>query len=125
MAKSLANLLMVSPETGMPLGFWNVGNNSDGKLLIGLGDKDGNEFWILHTMLVESSEIEVKGLKKLSPDEIETKEESEEYYKKANDQAMRLFGGAMQLLKDANLAPTSTQLLEAADKWESEKGGAL
>jgi len=63
MAKSLADLLMVSPETGARLGFWNVGNSVDGRLCIGLGDPQGREFWILKTEMTEASEFEVKALK--------------------------------------------------------------
>lgn len=117
MANSLADLLMVSPVTEKPLGFWNVGNSPEGKLLIGLGDKAGDEFWILETFIRESSEIEVKGLKKLDPSEMETREGSEAYYKAANANSLHLFGGALQLLKEAGMSPGSKALLEAADRW--------
>jgi hypothetical protein len=63
MAQSVADLMMVSPETGAELGIWNVGNDESGKLCIGLGDPLGGEFWILKTELVEASEFEVKALK--------------------------------------------------------------
>ena len=61
--KSLYQLLMVSPETGRPLGFWKAGNDAEGNILIGIGGKMGDEFWILRISVEESTEIEVKAIK--------------------------------------------------------------
>jgi hypothetical protein len=62
-ADSLYHLLMTSPETGRRLGFYQVGNASDGTLRIGMGTPDGNEFWIADVKVSESTEFEVKSLK--------------------------------------------------------------
>ena len=65
--KSLYQLLMVSPATGRPLGFWRAGSDTEGNILIGIGGKMGDEFWMLRISVEESNEFEVKAIKNNPP----------------------------------------------------------
>ena len=63
-ADSLYELLMISPETGRRLGFWQGGNTADGKkIAIGIGDREGTEFWILEVGIKEASKSEVDAIR--------------------------------------------------------------
>lgn len=114
MAAQVGEMLCVSPETGNNLGIWSVSPEG----LIGLGTQDGSEFWILETVLHESSEIEVKGL--LIREDWESTTEQLARVQSSWDSDRRIFAGALQLLREAGLAPNSTALIAAAERAEAD-----
>jgi hypothetical protein len=112
MAKQVGEMLCVSPGTGKKLGIWAVSLGG----AIGLGTQDGSEFWILETILHESTEIQVKSL--TMRDHWESTVEQLARVKKTWDADSRIFAGALQLLKEAGLTPNSTALIAAAERSE-------
>lgn len=116
MATQVGEMLCVSPETGNKLGIWAVSPEG----AIGLGTQDGSEFWILETILHESSEIEVKGLP--TRDDWESTVEQLDRAKKIVESDGRYLQGALLLLKEHGINVGSTELIEAANRAEADSG---
>lgn len=116
MALQVGELLCQSPETGKALGIWEICKSTG---VIGLGTPEGDEFWILETLLHESCELEVKGLN--LNDSFETMLERLQYAEKSERNAQALLSGALLLLSEKGIAPTSRELLDAAARAESSE----
>jgi hypothetical protein len=113
MAKQVGEMLCVSPS-GERLGIWGVSPRGP----IGLGTADGSEFWILDWTLVESSEIEVRGL--AERDDFESMSESLDRAERDLETDRRYFAGALILLREAGIDHGSAALIAAAERAESE-----
>jgi hypothetical protein len=113
MANQVGEMLCVSPS-GERLGIWGVSPRGP----IGLGTADGSEFWVLDWTLVESSEIEVRGL--AERDDYESLSESLHCAERELETDRRYFAGALLLLRDAGIAHDSQALIAAAERAESE-----